>query len=47
MKTTQYFRYTRQRPDRAIIQEEWIERAVKGTYHDYKFDTQQLQILEK
>jgi len=29
MKTTQYFRYTRQRPDRAIIKDEWIERAIK------------------
>ncbi len=25
MKTTQYFKYTRLRPDRAIIKEEWIE----------------------
>ncbi len=24
MKTTQYFLYTRQRPDRVIIQDEWI-----------------------
>jgi hypothetical protein len=30
MKTTQYFRYTRQRPDRAIIKDEWIEQAVQN-----------------
>ncbi len=30
MKTTQYFRYTRQRPDRAMIFDEWIERVVKN-----------------
>lgn len=29
MKTTQYFRYTRQRLDRAMILDEWIERVVK------------------
>jgi len=29
MKCTQYFLYIRQRPDRALIQDEWIERAVK------------------
>jgi len=28
MKTTQYFRYTRQRPDRAMILDEWIEHVV-------------------
>ncbi|MEW6287345.1 MAG: hypothetical protein AB1509_14070 [Chloroflexota bacterium] len=28
MKTTQYFQYTRQRPDRAVIQDEWIERVI-------------------
>ncbi len=28
MKTTQYFRHTRQRPDRAIIKDEWIEQAI-------------------
>jgi hypothetical protein len=28
MKITQYFRYTRQRPDRAMIRDEWIERAI-------------------
>ncbi len=30
MKTTQYFRYTRQRPDRAIIKDEWIEQAIQN-----------------
>jgi hypothetical protein len=30
MKTTQYFRYTRQRPDRVIILDEWIDRAIKN-----------------
>lgn len=30
MKTTQYFQYTRQRPDRAFIQDEWIERVVQN-----------------
>jgi len=25
MKTTQYFEYTRKRPDRAQIKNEWIE----------------------
>jgi hypothetical protein len=28
MKTTQYFRYTRQRPDRVMIRDEWIELAI-------------------
>ena len=30
MKTTQYFRYTRERPDRAIIKDEWIERVIRN-----------------
>jgi hypothetical protein len=30
MKTTQYFQYTRQRPDRAMILDEWIERVVSS-----------------
>lgn len=29
MKYTQYFLYTRQRPDRAVIRDEWIEYVVK------------------
>ena len=30
MKFTQYFLYTRQRPDRASIKIEWIEDAIKN-----------------
>lgn len=30
MKTTQYFRYTRQRPDRIFITDEWIEQTVEN-----------------
>jgi hypothetical protein len=30
MKTTRYFDYTRQRPDRARIKEEWIVSAVRN-----------------
>jgi hypothetical protein len=30
MKTTQYFQYTRQRPDRAMILDDWIQRAIKN-----------------
>ncbi|MFN8405592.1 MAG: hypothetical protein U0V48_18880 [Anaerolineales bacterium] len=30
MKTTQYFQYTRQRPDRAVIQDKWIERVIRN-----------------
>jgi len=29
MKTTQYFQHTRQRPDRAIILDSWIEQTIK------------------
>ena len=29
MKTTEYFRYTRTRPDRARILDEWIEMAIE------------------
>jgi hypothetical protein len=29
VKVTQYFLYTRSRPDRAIIQDEWIGRAIQ------------------
>lgn len=28
MNTTQYFQYTRQRPDRIIILDEWIENTI-------------------
>jgi len=30
MKTTQYFQHTRQRPDRVMILDEWIERVIKN-----------------
>lgn len=30
MKTTQYFRYTRHRPDRALILDEWIEFVIQN-----------------
>lgn len=33
MKTTKYFEYMRQRPDRAIIREEWISRVVEHAEH--------------
>lgn len=29
VKTTMYFQYTRRRPDRRVILEEWIEAAIK------------------
>jgi len=29
MKTTEYFKYTRQRPDRASIKDEWIENVIE------------------
>jgi hypothetical protein len=29
LKTTEYFRHVRQRPDRAAIQNEWIESAIE------------------
>jgi len=30
MKVSQYFLYTRLRPDRAVIRDEWIERAIQN-----------------
>ena len=30
MKVTRYFAAIRERPDRAIIQDEWIERAIRA-----------------
>ena len=30
MKVTKYFEFIRQRPDRAAIREEWIERVMKN-----------------
>ena len=33
MKFTQYFLYTRQRPDRARIKIEWIQETIKNPIH--------------
>ena len=30
MKTTQYFDYTRKRPDRALIKEDWIKAVIEN-----------------
>lgn len=30
MKTTKYFETIRQRPDRAVIQDEWIKRVIEN-----------------
>jgi len=34
MKTTKYFQSTRYRPDRAIIEDEWILRALLNPYNE-------------
>lgn len=34
MKVTRYFLYMRQRPDRMIIKEEWITRAVENPIYE-------------
>jgi len=34
MKCTQYFLHTRQRPDRAIIRDEWIERVIEHSLRE-------------
>ena len=34
MKTTQYFQYTRQRTDRSMIQDEWIELVIQNPLRD-------------
>jgi hypothetical protein len=34
MKTTRYFQAMRSRPDRAIIQTEWIERVMRHPVHE-------------
>ena len=36
MKTTQYFQHTRQRPDRIIILEEWIEHVLQQPVREEK-----------
>jgi hypothetical protein len=33
MKTTEYFRYLRKRPDRAYIKEGWILQAIRNPIH--------------
>jgi hypothetical protein len=42
MKFTQYFLHTRQRPDRAVIRDEWIKRVILladgETVHNAFFD---------
>ena len=30
VKSTQYFKYTRKRPDRALIKEDWIEYVIEN-----------------
>ena len=35
MKTTKYFHATRSRPDRAGIQDEWIQRAIERPEHQH------------
>jgi hypothetical protein len=34
VKTTAYFEAIRQRPDRAVIRQEWIERAIRSPIHE-------------
>jgi len=34
MKTTAYFDLIRRRPDRAIIRDDWIERAIASPVHE-------------
>ena len=36
MKSTQYFHYTRQRPDRVMILDEWIERVMQNPLREEK-----------
>ena len=36
MKTTQYFQYTRLRPDRSFIKDEWIEQVIKNPLREEK-----------
>ncbi len=35
MKTTAYFRHTRNRPDRARIQDRWIQQAIDRPVHEH------------
>jgi hypothetical protein len=34
MKTTQYFRHTRERSDRAMIKDEWVEYVIQNPLKD-------------
>ena len=34
MKTTAYFELIRRRPDRSVIKDEWIERAITSPVHE-------------
>jgi hypothetical protein len=36
MKKTAYFDVVRRRPDRSIIREEWIERAIRAPLHEIR-----------
>jgi hypothetical protein len=36
MKTTAYFDAIRQRPDRSIIQDVWIERAIRAPLREFR-----------
>jgi hypothetical protein len=36
LKTTEYFKHTRSRPDRALIKEDWIIRAIKTPLKEEK-----------
>jgi hypothetical protein len=33
-KTTEYFKFMKQRPDRAPIKDEWIEQAINNPIHE-------------
>lgn len=35
MKFTNYFQFVRSRPDRAVIQDEWIERAIRNPIREH------------
>lgn len=35
MKFTNYFQFVRFRPDRAVIQDEWIERAIRNPIREH------------
>lgn len=40
MKTTKYFEYTRKRPDRFGIKDEWIEKTIKSPQNHKTFRRQ-------